>query len=223
MHENLKYHLSVTNSYLVDNPKDADFILAINSPGKIMEEAFYQDSRDISYTSFRNLSYFVEQIERFIEDGYKVSICDSAFSNGGDLQLIKFLDEKSLYDKLIGYAGWNTNSNTLGTVLGMSIYGFDENNNNHHHHLIYRLLEDVYYQSFARQKVVDEYLPKLEISYYDFKDKQDLVEEKIEELLILRYNELNISKRLPINNLDVNMPWKRMFEIGMDLDLISKG
>lgn len=219
MNENLKYHLDVTNSYLVDNPSDADFILAINSPGKIMEEAFNQSTRDISYTSFRNLLYFVKEIERYIEQGYKVSICDSAFSNGGDLQLIKFLDERDLLDKLLAYAGWNTNSNTLGTVLGSSIYGYDEASSNHYHHLVYRLLEDVFYQSYARQEVDKNYLPKLGISYYDFQDKQAMVESKIGELIKVRYNNLNVSRTLPIEKLEITLPWSRMFEIGMDIKI----
>lgn len=221
MNENLKYHLDVTNSYRVETPKEADYILAINSPGKFMEEAFDQSNRDISYTSFRNLLYFVKKIERFIDEGYKVSISDSAFSNGGDLQLIKFLDNKNLLDKLLSYAGWNTNSNTLGTVLGASIYGLNQDNKNLQLHLVYRLLEDVFYQSLVRQEVTENYLPDLGLSYFDLKDKKSLVENMIKNQIKSYYEKLNLSSKISINTLSVDMPWNRMFEVGLNLIINS--
>ena len=218
-HENLKYHLEVTHSYLVSDVKDADFILAINAPGKIMEEAFDQKERDISYTSFRNLNYFVNEIERYIEQGYKVSICDSAFSNGGDLQLIKYLDEKDMLHKLLGYSGWNTNSNTLGTVLSSSIFYHDVLSKDYSKHLVYRIIEDVLYQSIVRQEIVNNYLPNYELSYYDFKDKQKNVEAEIANQLQIRYNKLNVSKHISLKEIEVVSPWSRMFEIGLNLKL----
>lgn len=219
MHENLKYHLEVTHSYLVNDAKDADFILAINAPGKIMEEAFDQNTRDISYTSFRNLNYFVNEIERYIEQGYKVAVCDSAYSNGGDLQLIKYLDEKNLLQKLLGYAGWNTNSNTLGTVLSSSIFYYDLLNTNHSEHLIYRIIEDALYQSIVRQEVITGYLPNHGLSYYDFKNMQRDVENEIAKQLEICYNRLNVSKHIGLEKIEVVSPWSRMFEVGLRLKL----
>ncbi len=219
MHENLKYHLDVTHSYLVDTPEEADFILAINSPGSRMEEAFDQDAKDVSYTSFRNLLYFTKQIERYIEKGFKVSVCDSAFSNGGDLQLIKYLDEKGLLDKLLAYAGWNTNSNTLGTVLGSSIYAYDSKNNKHKEHLVYRIIEDVLYQSDVRQDIINDYLHKEDLSYYVFGDKQEKVESEIATRLKMRYNKLGLSSSIPLHDIKVTSPWSRMFEVGLYLKL----
>lgn len=219
MHENLKYHIDVTGSVLVDKVEDADFVLAINSPGKVMEEAFDQSNRDITYTSHRNLLYFVKEIERYIEKGYPLAICDSAFSNGGDLQLIKFLDERNLLNKVLAYAGWNTNSNTLGTILSNSIYIFDQAEEKRYEHLVYRILEDVFYQSYVRQFVVNHYLSQLGISYYDFDDKQELVEAKIEELLEMRYNNLEMSNIIKLDSIEVWMPWKRMFEIGQRIKI----
>ncbi|CAM3649550.1 DUF4127 domain-containing protein [Erysipelothrix urinaevulpis] len=221
MHENLKYHLDVTQSMLVNSPEEADFILAINAPGKVMEEAFDQQNRDITYTSHRNLLYFVKEINRLIDKGYQVSICDSAFSNGGDLQLIKYLDEFELFDKLLAYAGWNTNSNTLGTVLGSSIYFFDQAYENRHEPIIYRLLEDGFYQAEVRQEIVNAYLPIHGLSYYNFKDKQALVEEEIAKLIQIRYNELKLAQVIKIETINVWMPWKRMFEVGLNLKIKS--
>lgn len=217
IHESLKYHLDVTKSYMVNTPQEADYILAINTPGKVMQEAFDQNKRDITYTSHRNLLYFVRDIERYINEGYKVAVCDSAYSNGGDLQLISFLDERNILDKLLAYAGWNTNCNTLGTVLSMSSFNLYLNSNQYKNHLVYRYLEDVFYQSIVRQTVIEEFLPLNGLSYYDFKDKYNLVTQEIEKLLKNEYATFNISQVYPIDKLEVRMPWKRMFELGMVL------
>lgn len=219
MDESLKYHLDVTNSYGVLTPAEADYILAINSPGKFMQESFDQNKRDVTYTSNRNLLYFVKEIERYISQGYRVAICDSAFSNGGDAQLIKYLDERNLLDKIIAYAGWNTNCNTLGTVLGMSIFNLESSSFNFRNHLVLRICEDYIYQAIVRQEIINDYLPKNNLSYYDFKNKQDEVEKEIGNRIYQKYNMLNISKVYPIKKLSVNMPWKRMFEVGLKIEV----
>lgn len=217
--ESLKYHLDVTNSYLVNNPEDADYILAINTPGKIMQESFYQSDKDITYTSHRNLLYFVKMIDRYIKQGYKVSVCDSAYSNGGDIQLIQYLDERNLLDKLLGYAGWNTNCNSLGTVLSMSIYNLESNPLEYRDHLVYRYCEDVIYQAIVRQDILLNVLPQHDLSYYDFKDKEDLVCNEIRQRILNIYNTYQVSKVYPITNLSVFMPWHRMFEVGFKLSV----
>ena len=98
MYESLKSHVRVCKAKLVNNPQDADVVLAINSPGKIMQEAFIdKNDLDVTYTSYRYLLAFAEQIQDYINSGYHVALCDSAFSNGGDLQLIEYLDELNIF------------------------------------------------------------------------------------------------------------------------------
>ena len=124
MYESLKSHVRVCKAKLVNNPQDADVVLAINSPGKIMQEAFIdKNDLDVTYTSYRYLLAFAEQIQDYINSGYHVALCDSAFSNGGDLQLIEYLDELNILDQLVSYAGWNTNCNSLGTTLSQAFIG----------------------------------------------------------------------------------------------------
>lgn len=220
MNESLKYHVRVCGGELIDNSSEADLILAINSPGKYMQEASDQIlDIDLTYTSYRNLLDFVYKIESYIKSGKMVILSDSAFANGGDLTLINYLDRLRVLSKLTAYAGWNTNCNTLGTVLSSGIYSLSSNKGSQIKHLIYRIVEDVLYQSKVRQEVIKEYLPKNDISYYDFKDKQKDVENTIRDLLLKEYNKLNISKVCKLNINSITTPWKRMFEIGMDIDV----
>lgn len=216
MYESLKAHIRVCGGKIVHSPEIADFILAINAPGKIMQESFVDEqSKDITYTSYRQLLDFVYTIQEYIQDGYQVALGDSAFSNGGDFQLIQYLDELDLLDSLISYAGWNTNCNTLGTTLAQAFLGQNHVMKN----ICYRIIEDVFYQSLVRKEVVDHDLVQLGLSYYDFKDQQDKVEQIILEKLQKHYNSLNISQKYPVIIKKINLPWKRMFEIGMEIEV----
>jgi hypothetical protein len=221
MNESLKYHVRVCNGVLVENPEKADIILAINSPGKYMQESFDQkDKLDLTYKSFRNLQDFVFKIKEFIGRGKKVIISDSAFSNGGDLTLIKYLDRLEIFDKLIAYGGWNTNCNTLGTVLSSGIYAFDSKDKSKIlKHLIYRLIEDVIYQANVRQNITNNFLPKYNLSYTELKGKEEYVEEKVEKLLLNEYNKYNLSNEYKLNNFKAYLPWRRMFEVGLKFNI----
>ena len=52
-----------------------------------------------------------------------------------------------------------------------------------------------------------------------FKDQQDKVEQIILEKLQKHYNSLNISQKYPVIIKKINLPWKRMFEIGMEIEV----
>lgn len=49
MYESLKSHIRVCGARIVATPQEADFILAINAPGKIMQESFVDEKRKISH------------------------------------------------------------------------------------------------------------------------------------------------------------------------------
>jgi cellulose biosynthesis protein BcsQ len=224
MNESLKYHIRVCGAEIVEDYNNADIILAINCPGKKMQESFEQlTNLDLTYTSHRNLQDFVYKIKKYVQKDKKVIICDSAFSNGADLQLIDFMDRIGILDKIIAYAGWNTNCNTLGTALASGIYAFEQNENAEIvRNVIYRIIEDALYQAKVRQTIANEYLPRFGLGIYDFKDKQNQVEEEIKKLLIEEYKKLNISKIYNLNLQRVFLPWKRMFEVGLELSVVKK-
>lgn len=212
MYESLKSHIRVTNATLTTNIQEADFILAINCPGKVMQESF-DKVKDVTYSSYRELLTFVYQIKKYIDQNYRVALCDSAYSNGGDLELLHYLDQLHLFDRLCGYAGWNTNCNTLGTVLAQVLVQGQLSIES----MIYRMIEDGLYQAKVRQDIIENDLVELGLGYYDFKDQQDIVEKRIANRLLTEYQTFYISKQYPIQLLKVHMPWQRMFEIGMEI------
>ena len=82
--ECLKAHILAAGCLLADNPEQADILLAINAPGKFMQESASQFAKDITYSSYRNLREFVARISDYLTDGYQVAVADVAFCNGGD-------------------------------------------------------------------------------------------------------------------------------------------
>lgn len=203
MMESLKSHLMAAGVTLTFNKEEADFVLAINSPGKVMEESFNQHKKDITYTSYRNLNYFVSELKAILNVGKKVLLADCAFSNGGDLELLDLLDEYKILDQLTSYKGWNTHCNTLGTTIAQGVLAYDININESQRkiNLLTHLIDDGIYQSLIRQekyKTVQEEEGALldyfyKISQNSFKD--------IDSLLI-----------------KVIHPWNRMFEIDLTVD-----
>lgn len=213
MYESLKSHIRVTGAHICRNAEEADYVLAINCPGKIMQESF-DEKKDVSYSTWRQLLSFAEMIQDDCNRDRKVILCDSAYANGGDLQLLQFLDDLKVIDRITAYAGWNTNCNTLGTALAVAM----TSEQIPVHNILYRIIEDCFYQSRVRMQVVQKDLPELGLGYYDLRDRQDEVEKRIGSYLLENYKKLQISRKYPIAKIHVCMPWRRMFEIGMKID-----
>ena len=217
INESLKQHAMAAGFKLVNQPSSADFILAYNTPGKKMQESWDQiNSKDISYDTYRSLLLFVEEIESDIELGRKVAICDCAYSNGGDLELIQLLDYKKILPKILSYKAWNTNCNTLGSSISSLAfcegdYNFDLLREN----LLSNIYEDGFYQALIRSQLTTDILPTLGVDYFDLKDRTETVMRLIsKQMLFLRNKYLSSSfpnQTFVIEKL--SSPWNRMFEI----------
>lgn len=220
MFESLKSHVMAAGGKIVPIPEEADFILAVNSPGKFMMESFHQEEADITYHSFRNLPWFVSEIADFVKKGKPVVVADCAYSNGGDLELLELLDSCGVLEHLVSYKGWNTHCNTLGSTLaqGVLAYGCGNNDIRLMQNLRYHLLDDGLYQSTVRQMVTEE-LSGMGLTYFDLKDRQDVAAALEEEQLALMWKKLfcNSFRDFGMPEIKVTHPWNRMFEIGLVL------
>lgn len=218
--ESLKAHVLAAGCQLVDSATDADLVLAYNTPGRVMQESWEQNVKDITYTSFRNMLTFVDQIKDYIDSGKNVIVADSAYANGGDRELITLLDEEGILDKLVSYKGWNTNCNTLGTTICQGVLGTDGKQPQIQENLIYHLFDDYFYQSEIRMEMNADFLPKYDLNYFDLKDETVRVNEERNNRLLTKFNEqiLHSFKKFKINNLKTFAPWNRMFECGLSFD-----
>ncbi len=215
MYETLKHHIDVIGGIIVNDELQADYVLMLNSPGNKMQESWDQfTKRDLQYDSFRNIKYFVSKIKYLVDSGKRVMVADVAYSNGGDMQLVKSLDNKNLFDKLYAYAGWNTHANTIGTVLASGMINNDINNATKIN-ILNHVLEDCFYQGIIRMDVTNDQLPLLGLNYFDLMDKHDLVVEiELEKLKVL-LGQFNCLQDITSEELHLSHPWNRMFEVDL--------
>lgn len=221
INESLKAHVMAAGMRLVADESEADFVLAYNVPGKKMQESWDQFmNKDVTYDSYRHLLTFVDQIEQFIRKGKKVGICDSAFANGGDLELLQLLDQKKLAEQLICYKAWNTNCNSLGSTLSALSFAQDEIDSNAlKNNLVSNIFEDAFYQAIIRMNITKKKLPSMGLNYFDLKDKDKEVMDQIHtEMLSLskKYLQYSFAKQ-NFNIQKLSSPWNRMFEIYCDV------
>ncbi len=220
--ESVKAHILAAGAQVVPTPQMADVTLAVNTAGKVMQEAWDQSSQDLTYTTHRNLPCFVAQIEHLLMTGGQVAIADVAFTNGGETELVQLLDNAALWDSILAYGGWNTSCNAIGTVLATAILGLDSDNalaiNTNK---IYHLLDGWAYQSIVRADIVKQYLPTIGASYYNFNGQETLVNQEIECRLrqVWQRNICRSFMQWNWDQMEVFSPWHRMFEIGLNLTI----
>ncbi len=188
-----------------------------------MQEAWDNPIKDLTYTSDRNLRFFVDCIETFLAEGKPVAIADVAFANGGETELVQLLDDATVWEQLLAYAGWNTSCNTIGTVLATSIVGVDSCDRQAiDYNKIYHLLDGWAYQTVVRMDMVKHYLPTIGASYYDFNGKEAQINQEMERRILAAWVQL---MRQSFSEWKLEMkvfsPWHRMFEIALDLAIVA--
>jgi len=196
----------------VESDENYDFCLAVNAPSQNMKEADDQLKVNENYSVNRSLTEFASDIFNRIERGKRVAVADVAYANGGDISLIKMLDDYKIADKLSAYAGWNTSGNTLGTVIATAVFTTLFGIEPFSEFIALRFFEDAGFCSYARARVSSE-LDELGLNYYDLKDKNGEVSEKVAITTqnIMHDYMPNFADNYKIT--DCRMPWNRMFEV----------
>ena len=217
----LKYHVLSAGCQLTEAYEMADIIMAVTAPAGNMEEAINQPSKYPEYYAERNIAEMFDFIKDRLSEGKIVTIADNAYANGGDLQIVRFLNANNLLMEVDGYAGWNTSANTVGTAIAEAVDTYHFGTTARHQNFLgLRYIEDLGFCSMIRQKVVER-LPEYGMNYFDVRDKEgkisELVKAELEEFI---KNELSsISNNLKI--LKLIMPWRRMFEVDIDAKYIK--
>lgn len=219
------YQLHAAGCVTADTCAEADIVLLETAPSGSMEEAWSQPSRSPSYFAERNFPEMLSFIQRMRGAGKVVTVADNAYANGGDLDLIRILDADHLLMDLQGYAGWNTNANTMGCAIAMGVCAFlygeqglfpdPASETQRRNFLISRYLEDACYQADVRQYVTEKIRP-LGFDYFFTGEEEGEVRDLIlAELQIRIKTELSsLADRIQIRRL--TLPWKRMFEIDLE-------
>ncbi len=236
--ESLKCQITAAGGFIGDHASEADFVLMVNSPPigqyDMAETTHRFGERHSAYFSEVNLREFALAIRRYADKGSMIALADVATSNGSDEPLMKLLSGKGLLQSLAAYAAWNTSGNTLGTVIAHAIVESyyhkgdekrdSERTRNSEAFYLARLLEDWGYQAIIRAEIARDHLEALGGNYFDVNAIHDqvsgLVHEKMETFISEYLQDLH-PERIRLEG--VELPWKRMFEVGFDLSIEDSG
>ncbi|CAG7626404.1 hypothetical protein PAESOLCIP111_02826 [Paenibacillus solanacearum] len=221
LYESLKYHILAAGGMLAESAVDADLVLLVNTPGQTMAEAEVQSAPNPGYHVQRNIVELAEYAHYALDRlGKPCAVADVAYANGADLQLVKLLRQKGLLFRLAGYAGWNTSSNTMGTVLAQSmlclIYGHTARHNDF---LALRYTEDAGYCAYVRSKVTEGAVKELGLSYFGVDGTRGRVASIVAAELSHFVREHVDDGRHRVVIEDCWLPWNRMFEVGLTVRL----
>ncbi len=220
--ETVRYQLQAAGCRVAAAPESADFILGVNAPSRNMVNAIHQPRLDPDYDVGRSLTTFMAELSYQIDLGKPVTICDNAYCNGGDLELLDMLDASGLLMAVAGYAGWNTSSNTMGTSIAQGVrYLYEGDDARHRDFLTLRYLEDCGYCSVVRWDAVKEDLPELGLDYFNAGSRDGQAARRVERRLrdFAESYLPSIAKHIELRS--VTLPWRRMFEVDLDVGYVS--
>lgn len=225
--ESVKAQVFAMGGYTVETSIEADISLAVNTPGRLQGDIALQQNLEGVDTGDRNIGEWLKRIEHYLDKGRNVAIADVAYANGADKAMVPRLLEQRLFERLIGFAGWNTAGNTLGTVIPQATMAYvaekrqvqPQNKVKREilHQLLTRLLSDYLYLSVTRQNVKDILKSKNPTSEELLTTVQNIFEKDLQDL---------INKLLPVQlngyKWEVNkvyLPWERLFEVGLEISV----
>lgn len=209
--------LQAANCSVVE--QSPDITLFLNYPAENQVHACEPPTESYSH---RNLQWFCEKIAQNVKNGGITAVADGAYGNGGDIEFLEILGNKTSLFALSSYAGWNTSSNTLGTAICQAVivylFGKTENQNRF---LAERYFEDVGYCAHTRAKICSDSLPSLGLSYFDAGQRDGEVAQLVKQE-ILRFMQENFPEVTDNYTIDFcQMPWKRMFEVALTAQRIT--
>lgn len=187
---------------------EADIVLFVNLNDERTYDVFLspEGQSDESY-----IPAFVSRIRDTLASGKGAAVADVAYCNSGDLTFALELERQIGFDRLWGYAGWNTASNTIGTVMCQAVLRYLYGDTpTHRRFTAYRFMDDVVYSADVRMKLRRE-------GYGRDLGTRGKVSELIERLINERTRELfpRIAERYEAT--ECYLPWQRLFEIGIKI------
>ncbi len=205
--DSVSCQVAAAGGRLANNAEDADVILAVHTSGTAQGDWAMQKALPKGQTLS---SHWLNTLAAWHAEGKPVAVVDLAYANGGDPAMVGALARTLPLRALAAYAGWNTASNSIGSLvaqcaLARTDYAAPANREV----LALRLLEDLLYQSVLRQAV------RLGAKDSDF-DAESL-RVRVADMFTTHANAWAAGHKLGFDVVDVMLPWDRTFEIGLTL------
>ena len=152
--ELVRAHLRAANCCPVSRPEDAEFVLAVNTPGE--RQAHSQPDYATVDTPDRSLPAFVDDLAGDLVAGRPLSVADVAYPNGAERRLWTMMQGLPLA-RLAGYSAWNTAGNTLGSAIAFGrlavLLTTPERRRRQQEALFSRMVDDALYQPQVRPQL----------------------------------------------------------------------
>jgi len=233
-------HLRAAGAVAAPPPLAPDWWLAVNAPSRAQgqgglafslrhddqgligaEQRGWIEASEAAVRGLdRPLEAFVDAIDVLTGEGARVGLADVAHVNGADDELMSELDAAGLLPRLVGYGGWNTAGNALGSAVALGciacIAGHADGGVGPAHALAVaaRYVDDWLYQTRVRSRLLLR--PELHpLGLGGFIPASDL--DAVAALACAWLDEEVGGRGWPYRVERLALPWQRVFEIDVDL------
>jgi hypothetical protein len=215
--DSLLQHIDALRGQIITG-EEADFEFYINAPVAVGRR---DEDEDAQKLRAQKLGAFVNDMERKINAGKWVALCDVAFPNGADDVLMNLLETRGLLGQLAAFAGWNTAGNTLGTVLTQCAALVRHRQLTSHSDLpasnslftFERVIDDWFYQARVRPRI-EKTARDYGLSPLDLGGTAEPVEaQTLRELRGYAHILAQRHFKSMLQKCEVSLPWHRSFEV----------
>lgn len=219
--ELIKAQLRAARCQQVTSLAEADFVLAVNSPGS--KQAHVQPDFATVDTTHRHLPEFIDFIRDCLASDTPLSIADIAYPNGAEIRFMKLLESCNLAS-LAGFSGWNTAGNSLGTAIAMGAVAKRVKDQQLFSQLLFdRLVDDYLYQSIVRNEVEKELQAT---DPFDLGDRsseaEKLINARLEPLALQLWQAHFQHLPYQLNWQKPRLAWPRLFTLELSFSLSPK-
>lgn len=205
--ESIHCQVNAAGAELVTDPSGADAIIAVHARGEAQGDWAMQlplpqpEPMDAQW------------LASLAQTTQPLALLDLAYANGADPELIEAMPVP--LNNLLAYAGWNTASNSIGSLVAQLCLALARKRPAHNRHLLaIRLLDDYLFQAKIRQ-CLRKALPG------DAPGPEQLLA-RLRELYLGAANNWLVTNGFDDVSLrDVYLPWQRSFEIGLQTELAT--
>lgn len=182
---------------------EADFILYVNLNDTRTYDVYLSPTKQ---TDEGYIPAFASRIAESVRLGKGAAIADVAYCNTGDADFVSELAHHTDLLDLWGYAGWNTSSNTLGTVICQGVLRFlYGDTKTHRGFTARRIIDDVVYSAVVRPEIKAAYQGR----------EADADREEMARAINVATQRMfpTIAEKYTVE--ECALPWDRLFEIGI--------
>lgn len=227
--KSLSDQLTASGARLAGDGERYDYTLYVNTPGRRV--GVFHD--------------WLVALRSELDQGFPIAVADINLGGDGtaDHELFDMLSEQSRFLKLIGFAGWNTAGNTMGTVVpAANVYllakrldvSAVQREVARREFLLHRVVDDYAFHKYTRPLAYAMVLSPSRDEVYgiDFTDINGFVQRDVEKHVERVFQSSFLNDRFEVDgqsyvisgirDVKVWLPWPRAYEMRLEFKLEAK-